>query len=139
MLCNIGWTKSQQEDTWWLTLICSKISLSRQSLIMEAWRMKRNGILIKVTTMFYYYKYACNSIPKFCLYAYCLYYFCWRYTQLLILVIISFWWRLDCGSLSEEAFEQMQQCGFYVEGISLAILGSFAILTNIFSIYVFLR
>ena len=46
--------------------------------------------------------------------------------------------ELDCGSPTEESLTQMQSCGYYVEGISLAVLGSFAILTNIFSIYIFI-
>ena len=46
--------------------------------------------------------------------------------------------ELDCGSPTEESLTQMQSCGYYVEGVSLAILGSFAILTNIFSIYIFI-
>ena len=46
---------------------------------------------------------------------------------------------LDCGSITEEAYKQMESCGYYVEGVSLAILGAFAILTNIFTLYIFLR
>ena len=33
----------------------------------------------------------------------------------------------------------MEMCGFYVEGVALSIIGSCAILANIFTLYVFLR
>ena len=53
----------------------------------------------------------------------------------MILLIIS----LDCGTVTKDALDKMQMCGFYIEGIALAILGLFAILTNIFTLYVFVR
>ena len=45
----------------------------------------------------------------------------------------------DCGTFTKEAFGKMETCGFYVEGIGLAVVGSFAILANIFTLHVFLR
>ena len=50
-----------------------------------------------------------------------------------------FVWTEDCGVFTEKALDQMETCGFYIEGIALAILGSFAIISNIFTLYVFLR
>ena len=44
----------------------------------------------------------------------------------------------NCGVFTQEALDQMEICHFYVEGIALAVLGSAAILTNIFTIYVFI-
>ena len=46
---------------------------------------------------------------------------------------------IDCGTFTKEALGKMETCGFYVEGIGLAVVGSFAILANIFTLYVFLR
>ena len=44
----------------------------------------------------------------------------------------------NCGVFTQGALDQMEICHFYVEGIALAVLGSAAILTNIFTIYVFI-
>lgn len=44
----------------------------------------------------------------------------------------------NCGVFTQDALDQMEICHFYMEGIALAVLGSAAILTNIFTIYVFI-
>ena len=45
-----------------------------------------------------------------------------------------------CGVIfGETEWSQIEACSFYVEGVGMAILGTFAIVTNIFSIYVFVR
>ena len=44
----------------------------------------------------------------------------------------------NCGVFTEDALDQMEICHFYMEGIALAVLGSAAIITNIFTIYVFI-
>ena len=45
----------------------------------------------------------------------------------------------ECGTGIDDDFRQMESCGYYMEGVALAILGVFAILTNIFTLYIFLR
>ena len=55
------------------------------------------------------------------------------------IISFVFMWTEDCGVFTEKALGQMETCGFYIEGIGLAILGSFAIISNIFTLYVFLR
>ena len=42
-----------------------------------------------------------------------------------------------CGYLNMEKFQTIQNCTFWVEGVSMAILGFGAIITNFISIYVF--
>ncbi len=46
---------------------------------------------------------------------------------------------LDCGDLDMSDFETVQSCSFWVEGVSMVILGVVAIVTNFLSIYVFTR
>ena len=43
----------------------------------------------------------------------------------------------QCGYLNMEKFETIRNCTFWVEGVSMAILGFGAIITNAISIYVF--
>ena len=43
----------------------------------------------------------------------------------------------QCGYLNMEKFETIRNCTFWVEGVSMAILGFGAIITNFISIYVF--
>lgn len=45
----------------------------------------------------------------------------------------------DCGVLGFEQFEKIQSCGFWVEGISMSILGLVALITNFISIFAFTR
>ena len=51
---------------------------------------------------------------------------------------ISLVFEDNCGVFTQDALDQMEICHFYMEGIALAVLGSAAILTNIFTIYVFI-
>lgn len=44
-----------------------------------------------------------------------------------------------CGYLTLEKFESIQNCSFWVEGVSMAVFGFTAIITNCISIYVFTR
>ncbi len=47
--------------------------------------------------------------------------------------------ELPCGYLDIEKFNTIQSCSFWVEGVSMSILGIGAIITNAISIYVFTR
>ncbi len=46
---------------------------------------------------------------------------------------------MDCGQLEESDFVVVQQCSFWVEGVTMCVLGAVAIITNLLSIYVFTR
>ena len=42
-----------------------------------------------------------------------------------------------CGELTQEKFNTIQSCTFWVEGVAMSVLGFFAIVTNIISVCVF--
>ena len=45
----------------------------------------------------------------------------------------------DCGSITIDEIATFQACGFWVEGVSMSILGFLALVTNLISIYAFSR
>jgi hypothetical protein len=45
----------------------------------------------------------------------------------------------QCGYLNYEKFDIIQNCGFWVEGVAMAIFGFSAIVTSAISIYVYTR
>ena len=45
----------------------------------------------------------------------------------------------DCLQFSREDYRQIEACGYWVEGVAMAVLGIFALITNAISIYVFSR
>ena len=47
--------------------------------------------------------------------------------------------NLSCGQLGYDEYHQIQACGFWVEGVSMSILGFIAFVTNMISIYGFTR
>ena len=45
----------------------------------------------------------------------------------------------SCGQFGDAEFNQIDACGFWVEGVAMTVSGIFALITNAISIYVFSR
>ena len=46
----------------------------------------------------------------------------------------------ECGDNFEMSdFQLIESCTFWVEGVAMLVFGTFGIVTNLFSIYVFVR
>ena len=45
----------------------------------------------------------------------------------------------ECGVMTEAALAAISNCGFWVEGVAMLVLGGVALVTNVISIYAFTR